>query len=384
MRRQRRARKAVLWGLAGFVVMQAGLGAVLAWGPWPFLRDPAYGYKAALLERRLAGPERPYTLVLLGSSRSMWSVDTAALEPLLASALQRPVVAFNFAQVAHGPVSQELYLRRLLRQRLRPDLLLVEIHPLFLAGQAPQEGLEEGRLPASWLRRDELALVRGSAGPRRPGLRRAWAECWALPAYGHRLALLNYFAPQLLPRGVGYETFGQIDAAGFLPFHRVPYTPTAEQHRIGVAGARQQYEKYCDGFRLGDVECRALRHIAALSRQEGIAVVWLLSPEGPAFRSWYPPGAREEVRRFVVSLAAAHSSLIIDATDWVPEEDFWDSHHLIAPAGPRYTERLGREGLLPLLEGPLAAHTRRPPRVAEAPSPARDTSLPSRSTAGTW
>ena len=89
--RRTRARRAVLSGVATFVVMQLALAALIAWGPWPFLRDPAFGYKAALLERRLAGTrERPYTVVLLGSSRTAWSVDTAALEPLLAGAGTSP------------------------------------------------------------------------------------------------------------------------------------------------------------------------------------------------------------------------------------------------------------------------------------------------------
>ena len=103
MNRRRRARNGLLSGLASFVALQLVLGGVLAFGPWPFLTDPYYGYKAYLLKQRLKGhAERPYTVLMLGSSRTYSGLETARLEQPLADALGRPVVAFNFAVNAAG------------------------------------------------------------------------------------------------------------------------------------------------------------------------------------------------------------------------------------------------------------------------------------------
>jgi hypothetical protein len=40
---------------------------------------------------------------------------------------------------------------------------------------------------------------------------------------------------------------------------------------------------------------------------------------------------------------------VLDAREWMPEEDFADSHHLLAPGGRRFSVRLAEEHLLPLL-----------------------------------
>ncbi len=351
MRRQTRSRKVIFWGLVSFVAMQLALIALLTWGPWDFLRDPAYGYKAALLRHRLAQADRPCTVILLGSSRTMPAVDPLVLEPLLVEQLQRPVVAFNFAMPGRGPASHELYLRRLLRQGSRPDLLLVEIHPLYLAGQAPQTDLQEHFLPASWLLWEELALVEAYAGPQRPHVRLDWLNSWALPACGHRVALLTYLAPRWVPAHFKQFNFGDFEPSGYLLFHRSELMMTAQERRAALNHAREEYRDQYQGFRLGEAQCQGLRRIAALCRQEGITLAWLVSPEGPVFRSWYPPGGREQVLDFLTRLSAETGTAVIDATYWLPEEDFNDSHHPVRTATPRYTARLAREGILPLLPG---------------------------------
>jgi hypothetical protein len=40
---------------------------------------------------------------------------------------------------------------------------------------------------------------------------------------------------------------------------------------------------------------------------------------------------------------------LIDARTWVPDEEFRDAHHLLCPGAERFTDRLGKEALLPML-----------------------------------
>src|SRR5437660_2836123 len=91
----RSARAALVWGLAAFAVLQLGL-AVAIEGWLPELRDPYFAYRAARLARRAARPDRPFTIVVLGSSRVQDGLVAGDLEAPLARKLGRRVVVFNF------------------------------------------------------------------------------------------------------------------------------------------------------------------------------------------------------------------------------------------------------------------------------------------------
>ncbi len=346
---QQRARGMVLWGLASFVGLQLGLGAILAWGPWWFLTDPAYGYKAYMLKDRLARADHPYTIVLLGSSRTFWGVNSACLEPPLSAALGRPVIAFNFAQPVAGPANQFLFLRRALKQGMRPDLVVIEITPVFLAGQVSDPvNLSPARLPTSGLWREEIPLIEHYVGASRPDLGWQWLEAWLLPAYGHRLALLNCLAARLVPDYYRQPTFRMLNASGFL----LPYStsdPTPQLKQIATQGAYLGFKQYFTGFRLGGPHTEAVRQLLELCRKEKLAAVLFVSPEGDAFRSWYPPGAWEQVQEHVHSLCREFAVPLIDARNWLTEEEFVDSHHVLPRVIDDYTARLGRQGLLPVL-----------------------------------
>jgi hypothetical protein len=72
-------------------------------------------------------------------------------------------------------------------------------------------------------------------------------------------------------------------------------------------------------------------------------------PEGPAFRSWYGPGAWPRVRGLVDGLGREFGARVIDARCWMPEDAFSDSHHLLPAPAAVFTARLGREAIAPLL-----------------------------------
>src|SRR5438105_2048696 len=95
MRNRRSARIAVLSGIAGFVVVQASLTALLA-GKLSWLRSPDYGHKVSRLREAIQSTDHPQTVVMLGSSRTAYGLKGSAIEPLLSQEQGRPVLVYNF------------------------------------------------------------------------------------------------------------------------------------------------------------------------------------------------------------------------------------------------------------------------------------------------
>src|SRR5262249_30761087 len=119
-----RSRRTLLWGLAWFVLVQAGLFAAMQlWAPhW---LDPEYGAKAARLRRRLSAPgDRPFFIAALGSSLTDFGLRGRPVEQTLEQALGRPVLVANFGVPGAGPFCEFIHLRRILAEAGRPDLIL--------------------------------------------------------------------------------------------------------------------------------------------------------------------------------------------------------------------------------------------------------------------
>jgi hypothetical protein len=340
-----RARSAVLVGLLAFAALQAGLAlAVERW--LPELRDPYYVYKAARLRRRLATDRpRPLTVVMVGSSRTTFALKGGDVEAGLSREVHAPVAVYNFGLIGAGPLTELMTLRRLLADGVRPDLLLVEIHPCLLAGDVPGE---VKRLTAGRVYRRELSFLARYGAPRRE-LRRDWWLSELVPWYAHRFALVSRTVPNLLPWQLRQDLFRDADNSGWVESPLPP--PTPEVRRRGLDQARREYYATLQNFRLGKGPCSAMRELLATCRREhiGVALVWV--PEGPTFRSWYTPEAEARTRAFLKQCGRAYGVPLIDARDWVPEEEFTDSHHLRPLGARRFTERLAREALPPLLLG---------------------------------
>ena len=130
------------------------------------MREPDFGRQERYLQGQLVG-DRPHLVLALGSSRTLTGFRGETVSDDLSEAWSRKVLAFNFGRPAFGPVMELVYLRRLLKDGVRPDLLLVEVLPALLARR--NTGVVEERL-----RRSEVqALVKDGyldeGAPRRAG-----------------------------------------------------------------------------------------------------------------------------------------------------------------------------------------------------------------------
>src|SRR5262249_25720865 len=101
----------------------------------------------------------------------------------------------------------------------------------------------------------------------------------------------------------------------------------------------------------------AMRDLLDFARTEGYMVGVILMPEGPAFRGWYPPYARDQITAYVDELAREFAVPVIDARDWIEEDGFSDSHHMLAEGATAFTDRLSRH---PVVIELLTSPHRRP------------------------
>jgi len=342
MRHRRGACTAVLTGLAGFVALQAGLAGLLA-GKLSWLRSPDYGHKVSRLREAINTSDCPQTIVMLGSSRTAYGLKGTAIEPILTQHERHQVIVYNFGLHGAGPLSYLINLRRLLNDGIRPDLLLIEVLPPLLSNRGPFNDTSEEHLPTASLRRDELALVQRYADNRSVSQADWWLG-WCLPCYHHRLALISHSLPTLLDLQERLDGNRQLDASGWMPVHAVLRAPA--RRRAALAWARKDYTERLAGFELGGPNVEALEETLELCRRERINTALVLMPEGPEFRSWYPPGVMPQVRRLLGQLSRRHAMPIIDARDWIASEDaFLDSHHLLPEGAEVFSDRLAHEVL---------------------------------------
>jgi hypothetical protein len=342
-KRQRRGRSSLVWGVAGFVVLQLGLFTYLRLGGMG-LRDPDYAYKAGRLRQRTADRQaRPLTIVMVGSSRTAFGLRARGLEDELTDTAGRPVAIFNFGLYGAGSVTELITLQRLLDDGIRPDILLIEVLPALLSDQPPAG--EVRRLPLDRLRPEELALAE-RFGRQADDIQAARRDD-LLPFYAHRFALLSRVMPVLLPFQLRLDGFRSVDGSGYSQPPKLSTTP--ERRRAATQGTRDQFYAMLQNFRFSPGSCEALHELLDRCRQEKIPAALVLMPEGSEFRSWYPPRVRAEIDRYLVDSSHSYGVPLVDAREWIADDLFSDSHHLLPEGATAFSERFVREVLPPII-----------------------------------
>lgn len=344
------ARAAVIWGVCAFLAVQLGVG--LASEYYTRIRDPLYGDKYVKLERRLnaAGPQSANVL-MLGSSRTGLAFNGKRAESILSHVLQRPVTAFNFGVPASGPVTHLVYLNRLLESGVKPDLLLLEILPSMLAdGQG-------GPLERHWFFADRVTtsevdtLVQHGFDP--STVRERHVRSVLLPAYTLRFQLLTRVIPSWLPWQVRFDWSRGADECGWGTTQTQFVDPA--MRAAGTQRAHNEYAPILASFCPGGPAVGALRELLGTCREKGIPVRLVLMPEGTAFRSWYPPERLAALKTFLGTIASEFGVSLVDAQNWLPDEAFYDSHHMLAAGADAFTDRITHDTIVPALQESTAS-----------------------------
>jgi hypothetical protein len=338
------AKSTLGWGALFFVLTQIALNVYLdVWHPEQY--DGEFDIRLSLLQERIAeNPGQPL-LLLVGSSRMTMNYLPEQLPPLYTPAGQR-VLPFNFAHLGAGPAMNLLEVRRLLRAGTRPDWLIVEIMPPQLNDDKQRilhDMAAAGDLPMVFRHKNLFASL---------GL---YARTRVAPCYRQRAYLVRCLLPQwpspddkpirdtvpLGPLGGDYEWWAVSK-------------PDAKDVEMRTFHTKAGYfPPLQEGFRIAELSDSTMRELLDLCRSEGIAVVLLLSPEGPTFRSWYCAPARKLIDEYSATLSRDYGLPLIDARDWLDEADFIDSHHTTLEGAHRFTHRLGSDVLVPLVAGKL-------------------------------
>jgi hypothetical protein len=310
----------------------------------PELRDPEYGYKLLQLRERLAAEPGRSLTVVVGSSRAALGFRPDVI-PACWPGSSSPPLVFNLALTGSGPILELLCLHRLLAVGIRPQRVIVEV-------LAPLLHQEEGWGEINWLNInrlgwDDFRLMRRYTD--QPGfLTRRWCRSRLTPCFSHRFAVMSRYAAGWLPWDSRQDGWCGMDLSGWVS--AVPAAVNAAEYRRGLEFARKQYAPALEHYRITEKPDRALRELLALCREERIAVVLMLMPEGGDFRSWYTPDARSQIDRYVAELSQHFDAHLVDARTWLADSAFWDGHHLLANGAVAFTERFTREALYPLVE----------------------------------
>jgi hypothetical protein len=324
---RRKARRAVGVGVLAFVALELGLG--LASEVYPRIRDPLYGDKLVKLQRRLREHPGEPVVVMLGSSRTGLAFHGRRIEDRLGG------VAFNFGTPAAGPVGHLLYARRLFADGVTPSHLLVEVLPSML-GEQPDGPLERAWLSGDRLTHGELATVERYRFP--AAVRDQWAAATLNPWHTLRFALLARVVQSWIPWHLRADWSRGADECGWGRIERDAITD--DERRLATGRALLEYGPVLADLRPGGPAADALRELLAECRRRGVRVTLVLTPEGSAFRSWYPPHVRARLAAFLAGLRAESGCGLIDAREWLADDRFTDGHHLLVAGAEEFSDRL--------------------------------------------
>jgi hypothetical protein len=302
----------------------------------PALRDPEYGCKFERLRARLAEEPGRELVLILGSSRAGYGFRPDAIPAWRASTGELPTV-FNFALTGSGPIMELLCLRRLLAAGIHPDRVIIEVLPPILhqAGAwAELNWLSSSRL--GW---NDMRLTSRYAGQPQQFCF-DWWRAQAAPCFTQRFCIMSRLAPGWLHWRTRQDIWRGLDPSGWMIYPQTILDDAGQRRALDFA--RRQYAPALDHFEITPFADRALQQLLTLCRQQDIPATLLVMPEGSIFQSWYTPAARTAIDTYLGRLRRNYEIPLIDARSWLPDNAFFDSHHLHPDGATAFTQRFAR------------------------------------------
>jgi hypothetical protein len=306
----------------------------------PELYDPEYSARLTRLQAQRAEHPDERLFVMLGSSRTTQLFRPERL-PALTAADGRKVLPFNFSRSGGGPVYSRLAFSRLCQLGLKPDWVVVELMPALLTNRYE-------RFFYTGVTASELSeLARYISGRRAIGF---YAKLRLLAGYKNRVALLRKFAPSwVIPMGDNDPALS-IDELGGEGRRIRPKMDAAVQHAEDVR-VSTAYGQILADYKIDPGADRAFRDLLRSCKEAGVGVVVLRTPESSTFRAVYQPSALTTLDAYLADLMREYAVRVVDAREWLPDNEFEDGHHPLLPGQTRFTDRLYGEVLVPLVSG---------------------------------
>ncbi len=333
--------RALSWAVGLFVLSQATLALLIPHDGF-VVRDPIRHERLRMLRLRIAeAASPPKVVVLLGSSHIQDGLRSRQISLEVSASLGRPVVVANQGDSGAGPVRSLLAMGRLNREGIVPDLVLLETFPVLFDDSLCYDTSVEA-LPATWLDEGDKELLRRYAAHRTDLTEERYLDK-VTPVYTHRSNLTNFFMPWLLSNARRRRA----------PDEEVIHENRSDERRHqALAHAKgEYYDRLQRLTHRNPLHLRAVDDLVASLRARGTRVIFLVTPEGPIFRSWYPPDRWARSVVWLREFAARHGVPLVNAREWTDREEmFLDSHHLSNEGAEQFSRWLGREVLVPQLE----------------------------------
>ena len=331
----------LIWAAATFIGLQVGLRVVIDY--WrPEFRDPAFEIKARRLQQALARSARPpVTVVAVGSSITGDGFQAKLLENLLAGNLHRPTLFFNMNSMGSGPLTDLIWVRRLLDRGIRPNLVVIELAPIFFGDAGTPTDIS--RFPPHILEGRDLDVIQRYG--RDADLQSKWWACWLATAHGHRLTILNCTAKFLLPTEDKINLWGSSDERFWTALE--PLSPADLQERL--PRLKEYFTAHHHHYRVGETSLNALKELLVLLKKEKVPAAIVKMPEGPTLRNAFPVDQLIRLNERVMDLARQQDCYFVDAFEWLGDEDFTDCYHATRKGASTFSRRFAAEFLLPVM-----------------------------------
>jgi hypothetical protein len=348
-----RSRAVLLWGIGVFLFVQLGLQFTIErWRPeWS---DPEYGYRFRNLKKQIQkDPDRPLLLVL-GSSRIGNGFVADNLPPDSYQASKRPLV-YNMSLSGGSPLYELLLLKRVLAAGVHPRWILIEILPPFLNWEDKVLASPDP-VPPNRIRWSDFDVLDRHAPKSYWHRHCKWLQICLVAWYSNRYSLLSRYATSWLEPDKTFQVRfwrKNLTPCGWLSFPVAQVTP--EQYERWLQHARDQYTEKLANFRVSPESDRLFREILSTCRAEKIEVIGILRmPEGTDFRKMYSSEASRTIDSYLKRLCEENETQLIDASHWLPDDCFADSHHLLPHGAEQFTLRLWSDVLEKHIHGPSA------------------------------
>jgi hypothetical protein len=313
--RRASARRALALCLTAFVPVLL-LAWALAESIAPEITDTDYHFRLrAVRAARAENPTRPLGIVI-GSSRTAFAFQPEQVPDA------DGIYWMNESRFRAGPRLNRLILHRLLRDGVRPAVVVLEVMPPYFVRESDTEIV--GCLAVS-----ELSFARRYADdPLKYDYHFLRQRLSRASSLGRVADPFDGYRPAYTPRG-GY------------PALFTELTPPDRARAITLA-----HKMNAEALRDLTVQPgadRALRDTLGEAAEHGIRAILLLAPEGPTFRSWYDPADLARFDAYIAAVATEYRAPLLDSRCWLEEADFIDSHHVLKRGAEKFTARFARE-----------------------------------------
>jgi hypothetical protein len=343
--RKRRGLLILLWAGFLYLLAQVVIDAFID-DCKPELRSP---YLVDVFRRLRDTPDPD--VVCLGTSRF-----GLAFSPVEVQAEMRrltgdsELVVFNASIAARDFHTADFTLREMLARGARPGLVVIEISPETVARHNTWLG---GHVMPP-IRRKNLGLYLaelGRAPDRIPNLfadhayplHRCRREIWTVYASGSPKRSANAgHARERTPGKPGASTAKKQAYDRFLQG-----TPDADSRARTLDGLGMIRNWIAD-YQVGGLPVWSLERLIRHCRHRDITVVLSTAPVASAQRSLYTPEIEAAFQEYCRHLQRDYQCVLVDYRDALPDNCFFDNHHVLIPQGSRpFSRRLAAEVLAP-------------------------------------